>query len=89
MHKTDGKLFCVTAPIPGAGAGEGQCVGGGGPRDGRQHGVNPILPHYKDETVRKRENRNKRKRNVESQNRGYVVKVIRIYRYKMRCWWVY
>lgn len=23
MHKTDGKLFCVAAPIPGAGAGEG------------------------------------------------------------------
>lgn len=22
MHKTDGKLFCVAAPIPGAGAGE-------------------------------------------------------------------
>lgn len=44
MHKTDGKLFWVTAPIPGAGAGEGQCVGGGGPRDGKQHGVNRILP---------------------------------------------
>lgn len=28
MHKTDGKLFCVAAPIPGAGAGEGECVGG-------------------------------------------------------------
>lgn len=24
MHKTDGKLFCVAAPIPGAGAGEGE-----------------------------------------------------------------
>lgn len=27
MHKTDGKLFCVAAPIPGAGAGEGECEG--------------------------------------------------------------
>lgn len=24
MHKTDGKLFCVAAPIPAAGAGEGE-----------------------------------------------------------------
>lgn len=24
MHKTDGKLFCVAAPIPGAGAGGGE-----------------------------------------------------------------
>lgn len=33
MHKTDGKLVCVTAPIPGAGAGEGAFEGGvgGGP----------------------------------------------------------
>lgn len=34
MHKTDGKLFSVAAPIPGAGAGEGECVyvcGGGRP----------------------------------------------------------
>lgn len=41
MHKTDGKLFCVAAPIPGAGAGG---KGGGGPRDGRQHRVNQMLP---------------------------------------------
>lgn len=27
MHKTDGKLFCVAAPIPGAGAGGGECWG--------------------------------------------------------------
>lgn len=26
MHKTDGKLFCVAAPIPGAGAGGGEWV---------------------------------------------------------------
>lgn len=29
MHKTDGKLFCVAAPIPGAGAGEEECEGRG------------------------------------------------------------
>lgn len=41
MHKTDGKLFWVAAPIPGAGARGGR---GGGPRDGRQHRANQTLP---------------------------------------------
>lgn len=75
MHKTDGKLFCVAAPIPGAGAGEGERGGGGG----EVHEMGGSTEQRKTSrmaTVRRaRRGKNEDKESdVESDNRGHVIK---------------